>query len=380
MDFPEDRSTQVGDVFLLESAERAAGTLHAHEVATLHGIGYRIARVMGRRFMSWYRPHAGQTARPYCIPADTLVGDDGVPGAAASSRSILGGIVPFSFVASKVIVHPALDRSSIVPPGWSPALADTVANIVLPGFSVFSIADIREAVVRLLRKGPVRLKPAWARGGGGQSVIHDLAEAERAILDLDEARIASAGVVVESDLADPVTYSVGQMDCGDVALAYVGRQRQTRNRAGDEVYGGSDLWVIRGTLADLEGEVRSSELAQAVRQAREFDAAVAAAYPGFVATRRNYDLIAGRSVDGQGLSGVLEQSWRVGGATPAEVAALHVFAHDPRCDQVRTSSHEVYGESELPEGADIYYRGHDPVEGMMTKFSLVEHGRRGAPL
>src|SRR5690606_5328292 len=102
-------------------------------------------------------------------------------------------------------------------------------------------------------------------------------------------------------------------------------QRQTHNRAGEEVYGGSDLWVIRGTLADLEAEVRVESLARAIRQARQFDAAVTRAYPGFVASRGNYDLISGRGSDGSEVSGVLEQSWRVGGATPAEIAALAAF-------------------------------------------------------
>lgn len=371
---------QAGDVVLMEVPHRPCSHMNDHDVATLHGIGFRVARLLGRRFMSWYRPRPGEERVPFCIPADTLVGLDDVPIGGVTVADILGGVVPFAFVASKVISHRVLHDSSAVPDGWSHALADGLDDMVLPGYSAFSIDDARIAVRQLLKQGPVRIKPAWTRGGEGQAVARTPEEAEQAIASMDADRIARDGLVVEMEVAEPVTYSVGQIECGGITAAYVGCQRQTHNRAGEEVYGGSDLWVIRGTLADLEAEVRVESLARAIRQARQFDAAVTRAYPGFVASRRNYDLISGRGSDGSEVSGVLEQSWRVGGATPAEIAALAAFTADSQCDLVRAACHEVYGEVSLPESADIYFHGIDPIEGMLTKYSVVEHGRNGAPV
>ena len=45
----------------------------------------------------------------------------------------------------------------------------------------------------------------------------------------------------------------------------------------------------------------------------------------FFASRRNYDVVAGLDARGQRRCGVLEQSWRVGGASPAELVALAAF-------------------------------------------------------
>lgn len=374
MDRQTDEPTGVGDVFLLDPG-RPASTINAHDVASLHGIGYRLARLLGGRFLSWYRHGADALTPPYYIPADTLVGSDALPACAAGVPAFFGGQVPHAFVASKVVVHPLPGRSAAAPAGWSHDLAVEIEDVVLPGFSVFDVNDAITAVRQLLRQGPVRLKPAWTRGGEGQVVIGDVAQAQQAIAALDADDLSAHGIVVEQNLCDPVTYSVGEVRCAGITAAYVGRQRQTCNREGAQVYGGSDLMVLRGDLADLERSVQAPGLAQAIRQARLFDAAVAEAYPGFCASRRNYDLIEGTTADGRHVAGVLEQSWRVGGATPAEIAALAAFAADGNCVQVRASSHEVYGAAVLPDNADIYYRGVDPVEGLLTKYSVVEHGR-----
>ena len=82
----------------------------------------------------------------------------------------------------------------------------------------------------------------------------------------------------------------------------------------------------------------------AVGQARVYDAATSV-FPGLFASRRNYDVAQGANARGQWRSGVLEQSWRVGGATGAEIAALEAFRADPGLQVVHTSTVEVYGES-----------------------------------
>lgn len=86
-------------------------------------------------------------------------------------------------------------------------------------------------------------------------------------------------------------------------------------------------------------------------------------------------MIDGRDRDGRRRSGVLEQSWRIGGASPAEIAALRAFADDPSLDVVHASSHEAHGPCTVPAGADVHYHGVDPEWGRMTKYSTVaRHG------
>jgi hypothetical protein len=69
---------------------------------------------------------------------------------------------------------------------------------------------------------------------------------------------------------------------------------------------------------------------------------------------------------------VLEQSWRAGGATGAEIAALEAFRADPEREVVTAECVEVYGECDVPEGAVVYFRGVDPKAGQLTKYTIVE--------
>ena len=73
-------------------------------------------------------------------------------------------------------------------------------------------------------------------------------------------------------------------------------------------------------------------------------------------------------------SGVLEQSWRIGGASGAEVAALEAFRAEPALRAVRAATVELYGQDvpPPPAHATVYFRGVDEKDGPMTKYALVE--------
>ena len=55
----------------------------------------------------------------------------------------------------------------------------------------------------------------------------------------------------------------------------------------------------------------------------------------FFASRRNYDIARGIDAQGQWRCRVLEQSWRIGGASGPEVAALQAFRADPALRVIR---------------------------------------------
>jgi hypothetical protein len=130
---------------------------------------------------------------------------------------------------------------------------------------------------------------------------------------------------------------------------------------------------VRG---DFEALLRSklSEPAQlAVAQAQVYDAAAFELFTGMFASRRNYDVAQGTDAAGGCRSGVLEQSWRIGGASCAEVCALLAFRADSSLSAVRASCYEIYGLSEdPPSNAVVYFRGVDEEIGPITKYALVE--------
>ena len=131
--------------------------------------------------------------------------------------------------------------------------------------------------------------------------------------------------------------------------------------------------MYRHALSVVEAGQR---LAVAIEQARTYDAAAFRCFPGLFASRRNYDVAQGQDARGQPRSGVLEQSWRVGGASGAEVEALAAFRANPWLRAVRATSTEVYGpDVSVPANAIVYYEGVDDRGGPLTKYTVVEpHG------
>ena len=149
-------------------------------------------------------------------------------------------------------------------------------------------------------------------------------------------------------------------------VSYFGRQRLTRDNVGEEAYGGSDLNVVRGGFEALLATDLAPRVRHAIEQARHYHFTVIDCYPDFFASRVNYDVAQGIDSRGAWRSGVLEQSWRMGGASVAEIAALESFCRHPERDRVRASSFEVYGRAE-----DDQIVPHPVVEHYLAAFKRV---------
>jgi hypothetical protein len=158
----------------------------------------------------------------------------------------------------------------------------------------------------------------------------------------------------------------------DLTASYYGTQRLTSDNSGAAVYGGSDLVVARGDFEALAVLNPPEDARLAVAQARVYDQAAMDCFAGMFASRRNYDIARGMNAAGRLRCGVLEQSWRIGGASGAEVAALEAFRADPGLHAVRASTVEIYGGAEPPPHATVYFRGEDERDGPMTKYALTE--------
>lgn len=341
-----------------------------HEAVTRRHLARRLAALKGIEFAGEYTPELH--LRPYFVPSDALL----LPSAKAlrisTQEDLFGGCVAEAYAATKSITHPLVPKTLDAPRGWVSNFATGVEGVVLKGYSVFSQVDARAAAFDLLQSGGVRIKPALGIGGCGQLVAETSEQVEAALEKLDEGDLGQYGVVVEQNLHDVATYGIGEVRFDNCTIAYHGVQNLTRNHHGALVYGGSQLTIVRGTLADLAATDMEPALRLALAQAQRYDSAAHRYLPGFFASRRNYDVAQGTDDQGQPCSGVLEQSWRIGGASPAEVAALEVFATDPNCRLVMASSHEIYGPCKPPPEATVYFSGDDPSVGRLTKFSTIE--------
>ncbi|WP_150749146.1 DUF3182 family protein, partial [Pseudomonas fluorescens] len=294
-----------------------------HEVETNRALARWLAHILGLEFGGSYDPRLHSGHDLYLLPTQTLVGTAaarqlGVRG----PDDLWGGYVDHDFICTKAISHGLLNRHAFAPDGWAPLFCERVRNVVLDGLSVFSLDDARPAAEHLLYTGPIRLKPIHACAGRGQEVIKSLDQFDAILARPDARKLFTEGVVLEQDLDSVITHSVGQSFIGGKVLSYCGDQYLTEDGQGEQVYGGSNLLVVQGYYDDLLKLALSDDVRLAIEQAQVFDSAADEAYPGFYASRRNYDIAQGLDSNGKRRSGVLEQSWRMGGASSAEVAAL----------------------------------------------------------
>ena len=345
-----------------------------HDHATCAQIARRLAALKGYDFADKFDERVADSPTRYFVPTDTLIGVDharalGIVG----ERDLFGGVAPHSFVATKCISHPLLDESARVPEGWSAEFARRTRGSVLAGFSAFSVEDALRAGLELLKRHRVRVKRALGIGGRGQVVVTDPDSLEQCLADVDAGEVARCGIALEQDLVDVTTYSVGQVRVDDLLATYCGTQRATPNNKGESVYGGSDLLVARGDFDALLAFVATPSARRAIEHARVYNDAAFECFAGLFASRRNYDVAEGRDGDGRTCSGVLEQSWRVGGASGAEVGALAAFRANPALEAVHASTVEIYGPDAVPPAdATVYFHGIDQRVGPITKYSVVK--------
>ena len=357
-------SVKKSKVFLYSAGD----TTSDHELAVHEAIGYQIAALLDCAYSGvWCSPALGDHSC-YYIPSDTLVGSQESLWQGMCVGDFFGGWVPARWTATKVLSHPLWHESTSAPEGWSAAFMEKAEKAVLNGYSAFTLKDAFSAGTELLKHGTVRIKPAEAKAGRGQAVVDNVSALKAALENLPMNAIEKCGVVVEEHLSGVVTYSVGQIDIAGFTASYVGTQTLTSDNTGEQVYGGSDLLMVRGGYQRLLEENLSSALKVAVAQARCYEEAAFAAYPELLLSRRNYDIAQGRNARGELVSGVLEQSWRIGGASSAEIFGLAEMCRNPHLNKVRSASMEFYGKDVLlPEDAVVLYQGHDKEVGDITK-------------
>jgi Protein of unknown function (DUF3182) len=352
--------------------------LRPHQELMLELDAKAIAGVKQYEFGGRYQDGFAYPGRVYFVPDETLLLEEASSLGISSCDDLYGGVVPKPFVKTKSIAHPLVGGDAERPDGWSITFPERVREVVLRGYSAFRVRDARAAAVRMLRRGEVRVKQPLATGGRGQTLVTTIDEFDALLEKLPENDIANYGIVIEENLGHVTTRSVGQVTVDDLTVSYFGTQRRTTNNGGQSVYGGSNLLCVRGGWEALDGLAIPEGLRLAVTQARRYDEATSA-YPGFVASRRNYDIGEGLDAEGRPRSGVFEASWRVGGATGAEIIALKAFKQDPSLHVIDVSHFEEFGQNRrAPEGAVVLFEGDDARDGPMIRYTIVNRMERRA--
>jgi hypothetical protein len=363
-------SADCGTVVVYDS--RLGTPMYAHEKAAMVHVASAIARLKRYHLACSYNDALRRSGKVFVVPDDTLMRDEAVSLGISEANEIFGAVVPYPFVKTKAITHPLVHSRAERPQGWSLDFSQRVGAAVLPGYTAFGPHDVMTAARTLLRRGPVRLKPPLSCGGKGQVMAMDERAVQKFLGRYPSEELATYGLVLEMNLLQVETLSVGRIAIDDVVVTYLGVQRTTKNNRRQPVYGGSDLICVRGDWTALEALPIRRGIRAAIGQARSYDAAVEA-YPGFLATRRNYDVGCGFDAAGSRRTGVFEASWRIGGASTAELAALSAFVHDPDLPVVAASSVKKFGpDQKIPSQATVLYLGDDPLDGPIARYTTVQ--------
>ena len=265
---------------------RLGAPLRAHEKAILDASAQRIAELTGWTFAGDCHGRFESPQQIFYVPDDTLLTDELSALGIRSESDVFGGVVPYPFAKTKAVTHSLVDSRAERPDGWSESFARRVRSVVLPGYTAFSLRDIRAGAKRMLSQGPLRLKKALACGGGGQRVATTAHQVEAFVEAIPREEITQFGIVLEAELRDVSTYSVGHIKVGDIAIAYHGIQQTATAPGGRSVYGGSRLVCVRGGWEALDALQMPEATRLLVTKARSYDLATRE-YPGFMASRRN---------------------------------------------------------------------------------------------
>ena len=350
---------------------KLGGRLRAHQKIMLDADAKTIARLKRYDFRGCHDGAHDYRAPVFFVPDDTLLSDEASSLGIRSCHDLYGGVVPHPFVKTKAITHELVDHDADRPQGWSAAFAEKVREIVLPGFTVFSAHDAHVAAKRMLGRASVRAKNPLGASGKGQTLVKTPHELDAVLEQIPAEQMATYGLVLEEDLRHASTLSVGHIALDPLRITYYGTQRTTTDNEGRSVYGGSDLICVRGGWEALDALPMRPETRAGVAKARRYDEAMWA-YPGFIASRRNYDVGQGIDSEGRHRSGVFESSWRIGGASPAELLALTEFTQDPSAQVIEAAHVADFGQHrEAPAGAVVHFDGEDPQAGPLIRYTKV---------
>jgi hypothetical protein len=104
----------------------------------------------------------------------------------------------------------------------------------------------------MLARGPIRVKNPLSASGKDQTVVTTLNELDAELEKVSADEMATYGLVLEENLRQVRTLSVGEVAVGGLRISYHGTQRTVRDNEGRPVYGGSELVCVRGSWEVLD--------------------------------------------------------------------------------------------------------------------------------
>lgn len=275
-----------------------------------------IARYMG---LPYTEQIDGRNEAVYTVPAVTLDPSRAKSFVAKTVDDFYGTKVEYLGHVGKAILHPVFGKA--VPSFYSSKFAQVVTDYTLPGYSVFT----PEAAIEAYRQFPcreTRVKLTNESDGLGQFTVKSEMELTKILKDLDPKMIKTEGLVLEPNLRDATTISVGYIILGSLPYSFIAHQKNDIAEDGRNRYLGARVLICKGGLRGLNLlPSLNSEEREAVAKADGFNEAYGYFNP--VASRLSFDCLFGQTENGESLSGITDITARLGGTCPALVLAVN---------------------------------------------------------
>ena len=295
-------------------------------------VGKHLAEIQGTVFSGEYTDTPKASTDKFYVPAKTLPISIAENLGIVTSEDLYGGVVEHAIFATKSVLHPTLYSNSPAPGIYPRNFASvlTERNLVLPGYTTFDSSQ-QEAfqIFNLLREQGfvVRLKEPDQSDGDGQAVISDT-QYLRNLLDRYPGEVIfQKGLILETNVQNGKTVSIGQTSITGKDYTHIAFQKDIRQN-GRTIYGGATMMIFKGNLENLiQNYAFDPDVTIALKQSYQIHQAYGELDPKL--SRASYDVLQGFDSKGNFLSGVTDQTFRLGGSSPAEVLAIEYLNNKP---------------------------------------------------
>jgi len=269
----------------------------------------------------------------------------------SSPEDFYGVVVDHLQQVEKSVFYPVVGTS--FPGHYSTKFSKQVRDSVLKGYSFFDLEGALAAHQKLSYFGKLRLKLLPNSDGHGQFKITTDDEFREILNKVDENKLAEFGAVIEPNLFEANTTSVGEIRLGDDVYSFLAFQKDDiASEDGRNRYMGADLITIRGTMENLLDLNEAGLVLDQVKKAVSFHQAYSYFKP--VISRISYDVLCGTDFKGDVQIGVTDITARLGGSCPAVMLGVKVLDSDFTTEAVRAEVDLNYQPEVIEAGSEIF--------------------------
>lgn len=323
-------------------------------------IAQRIARHMGLQYKPSPLFHTTPEESAYIVPGVTLDTATATQLLIKNETDMYGAAVPNFDMIGKSILHQSVSNNA--PPFYNSAFARTVEQngLVLPGVTGFSVQDLLDSyrAVGTPSRG-LRLKQSNESDGNGQHEIVGIEHLRKLLNAIGELELANHGAIIEPNLEQKKTNSVGFFKLGNDQYVFVADQLNGNTDERDRYLGGENIVVTRGefqALDDLLMRLRDPRQ-EVVSKAMVFLKHYFEYFPNSITSRLSVDVLSGFHAGFGKLSGITDITGRLGGLCPATILAAQHLQDNPRHEAVAAEVHLNYHPQDFQDyekGAEVF--------------------------